>query len=84
MASGRPIVATGIPAIRSILRHGENAVIAPPDDPESLATAIAGVLEDRATAARLAARSRDEVEQYTWDRRARDILTRFAPDLLRR
>jgi glycosyltransferase involved in cell wall biosynthesis len=83
MASRRPIVATGIPAVRSVLRDGENAVLVAPDDPPALAAAIRSILAAPHHAAQLAQRARQDVERFTWDRRAQAILDRFAPDLRR-
>ena len=32
MASGKPIVVTGVPSVLEILRPGENSLVVPPDD----------------------------------------------------
>ena len=42
MASGRPIVASNLPAIREILRDTENAVLVEPGNPDALAAGSAG------------------------------------------
>ena len=47
MASRRPIVATRIPALAGLLRHGENAWLVSPDCAESLAEGILRVIDDR-------------------------------------
>jgi glycosyltransferase involved in cell wall biosynthesis len=60
MASGLPIVATDIPANRTLITSGEHGLLVPPDDPATLATAIGEVLEAplRATQYGAAARRR--------------------------
>jgi glycosyltransferase involved in cell wall biosynthesis len=70
MASGRPIVASDLPALREILRPEENAVLVEAGNANALAAGVARVLEDAALAARLAAQARDDVREWTWDRRA--------------
>jgi glycosyltransferase involved in cell wall biosynthesis len=77
MATGLPIVATDLPAIREVLRHEETAILAKPDDPMAMAAGIRRVVEDRALAAKVAARARIEVEEYTWERRAERLMRFF-------
>ena len=74
MAAGRPIVASDLPSIREVLRHGENAVLVPAGDPQALANGIQRVTEDSALRARLVDRAAKEVGQYAWKERARRIL----------
>jgi glycosyltransferase involved in cell wall biosynthesis len=73
MAAGAPIVASDLPALREVLRHGENAWFVAPGDVEALAEGIATLLCDPPLAARLAAQARQDVEAYTWETRARWI-----------
>ncbi len=74
MAAGRPIVASDLPSLREVLRHGENGWLAPPDDATALAAGIRHVLHQPALAARLAAQARQDVQGYTWEQRAAAIL----------
>ena len=74
MAAGVPIVAADLPSIREILRDRENALLTPPEDSEALAHAVGELLTDTKLASRLAARARRDVEDYTWDKRARAIM----------
>jgi glycosyltransferase involved in cell wall biosynthesis len=46
-ACGRPLIASDVPGCREIARHGINAVLIPPDEPEALAHAIATLINDR-------------------------------------
>ena len=82
MAAGRPIVACDVPALREVLRHGENAWLVAPDDPRSLAEGIRTVLNDQALAARLAERAASDVRARTWEARAARIVSAagFTPE----
>ena len=73
MASGRPIVASDLPALREVLRPDDNAVLVEAGNAGALAAGLARVLADRALASRIAAQARADVQEYTWDRRAMRI-----------
>lgn len=75
MASGVPIVASGIPSIREVLGE-EAAYLCEPDNPEALAAAIRHALGDP-EASKRAARAKALVHAYTWDERAARILHRL-------
>jgi glycosyltransferase involved in cell wall biosynthesis len=78
MAARRPIVATDLPSIREVLRDGENALLVPSDDPESMAAAIRRLLDDDQLSERLARNAADAVQQYTWSRRAERLEALFS------
>jgi len=63
MASGLPVVASGVGGLADFCVDGENALVHEPHSPTSLAQAIARLLADRALAARLAAAGRRTVEE---------------------
>ena len=73
MASGRPIVASDLPALREVLRPDENAVLVEAGHAGALAAGIARVLGDGTLASRLAAEAREDVREWTWDKRAERI-----------
>jgi glycosyltransferase involved in cell wall biosynthesis len=52
-AAGVPLVATATGGTPSVVRHGDNGLLVPPNDPNALADGIARVLRDREFAARL-------------------------------
>lgn len=52
-ASGRPVIATEVGALGEAVRHGETGLLVPPGDPTALARAMAGLLGDRQTLARM-------------------------------
>lgn len=52
---GRPIVATAVGGVPSVIHDGETGVLVPPGDPGALAAAVRSLLDDPDTAARLGA-----------------------------
>jgi glycosyltransferase involved in cell wall biosynthesis len=74
MAARRPIVASRIPAFEGLLRHGANAWLVAPDSPEALAEGIEHVLAEPSLGEQLAEQAWRDVQQYTWKRRAAEIL----------
>ena len=74
LAAGRPIVSTDVPAVRGTLAHEANALLAMPDDVESLRAALARLLSDEALATRLAANAQAKANDHTWVARAKFIL----------
>jgi colanic acid/amylovoran biosynthesis glycosyltransferase len=48
MAAGLPVVSTALTGIPEIIDHEENGLIVPPGDPETLAHALASLLENQA------------------------------------
>ncbi len=73
MAAGRPIVASDLPSLRTIL-NTQNAYLVRPDDPQALAQGIRDALSDDPQAARRTERAQEEVRQYTWEKRVERIL----------
>ncbi len=74
LAAGRPIVATDLPALRSVLSHEDTALLTPPDDAAGLRLAMERLLNDSTLAARLAANARAKAKDHTWVGRAKHIL----------
>jgi glycosyltransferase involved in cell wall biosynthesis len=77
MASGRPIVASGLPSLREVLRDGENALLVEPGNPQAFVAAIVRVRDEEMLGARLAARAREDVRDFTWARRAERLEALF-------
>lgn len=65
MACGRPVVASGRGGSAEYLRDGENALLAPADDPESLAGAVHRVAGDAALRAHLRERGLETARRHT-------------------
>jgi glycosyltransferase involved in cell wall biosynthesis len=77
MASGRPIVASDLPSIREVLGHERNALLVPPGNPQALTAAVRRLKDDRGLGAALAARAREDVSEYTWEKRAERLEVLF-------
>lgn len=44
MSAGKAVIATAIPGVDEVVKHGENGMLVPPGDPERLAVAIRNLL----------------------------------------
>ena len=73
MAARRPIVASDLTSIREILNE-ENSILVKPDDPAALAEGILKISENKALADSLVKKAFQDVQLYTWDKRAERIL----------
>lgn len=74
MASGKPIVASDLPAIREVLTHNKNSILISPDSPEALAEGVRCILENPALGEQIARQAAVDVLAYTWDKRAKKII----------
>lgn len=74
LAAGRPIVGSDLPALRTVLKHEENALLTPPDEVTGLQNAIRKLLVESELAARLAANARQTATEHSWVARARLLL----------
>ncbi len=80
MASGTPIIASDVPAIREVLEE-QDATFFAPDDPAALAASIASVFVHERDAREKAKNAQQKAEGYTWDKRAKAILDPIKADL---
>lgn len=75
MSFAKPIVASDLPAIREILRHGDNALLCPPEDPAAWASTLEWLHREPALRTRLGKSAANEFrKKYTWEARARTII----------
>jgi glycosyltransferase involved in cell wall biosynthesis len=75
MASGLPIVATGVGEVPTVIRDGCTGVIVPSGDTAALATAILSLLRDPNRRARFSAAGREVIAaEYSADRMASDYI----------
>ena len=74
MAAGVPMLASDLPSLREVLRDEENALLVTPDNPEQLCAGIVRLTTDAALSERLARCASQDVRQYSWEGRARQIL----------
>ncbi len=73
MASGTPIVASDVPAIREVL-GGQDATFFTPDDAAALAASITSAISHKQDAQQKARSAQQKVSGYTWGKRASSIL----------
>jgi L-malate glycosyltransferase len=66
LASGVPVISTDVGGVPYIVEHGKTALLVPPKNPESMATAITSLLADPEQARRLREAGIETVQQYTW------------------
>jgi glycosyltransferase involved in cell wall biosynthesis len=66
MALGRPVIATGVGGVASVIRHGETGLIVPPGNSGELARRILELLDQPTRARALGARARQlVVDEYS-------------------
>ncbi|MDP2638667.1 MAG: glycosyltransferase family 4 protein [Candidatus Azambacteria bacterium] len=73
MASGRPIIASDLPALKEIL-NDKNALFFEPGNESALAGAIKMLKASQMLGYHLSQQALADVKQYTWDKRAQHIL----------
>ncbi|ATE60933.1 glycosyltransferase family 4 protein [Thauera sinica] len=67
LASGVPVVSTGVGGIPHMVRDGHTAMLVPPDDAPALAAAALAVLRDDVLRGRLVAGGLADVRRYRWE-----------------
>lgn len=70
MAAGLPIACSDRGPMSEVLEDG--GVYFDPEDPESIAAAVSELIQDETLRARVAVRSRELAQKYSWDRCARE------------
>lgn len=75
LAAGRPILAPESPDTAELLRHETNALLVPPDEPDTAAAALVRLLKEPNFADRLGTNAQRLADTLTWDHRARRIAT---------
>ena len=73
MASGVPIIASDVPSLREVLNE-KNSFLVPPNNPALLAGGMRNILSNSDEADARANAARKDVEAYTWDKRAENML----------
>lgn len=77
MAFGKPVIATSLKGVRSILKDGESALLIEPGSNEELSSAVEKLYADRGLMASLAKTAKREAGKYDW----KDINGRIASAL---
>jgi glycosyltransferase involved in cell wall biosynthesis len=75
MAAGRPIVASDLDVLREVLTDGDNSLLMPPENPTALAARVEEIFKNNELYNSLATRTKECGLQYTWERRAEEILS---------
>jgi len=73
LASGRPIVASDLPALREVL-NDKNSLFFKPDNVADLARAIKMLKSSQMLGYHLSQQALADIKQYTWTNRAKNIL----------
>ncbi|TXH39308.1 MAG: colanic acid biosynthesis glycosyltransferase WcaL [Rhodospirillaceae bacterium] len=77
-----PVIATSISGVPELIQDGETGLLVPPNDPEALAGAIAGLLPDPARRRALADAGAQRLRaHFAMESGIDDLARRFAPDL---
>lgn len=66
MASGMPVVSTGVGDIPNMIEDGESGTLVPAADPSAMAKAARVLLEQPARARLMAQRAKESLVQYDW------------------
>lgn len=75
MSSGKPIIASDLPAIREILVNEEDALLCGPDDHSSWRESIVRLRDDNRLRKELGNNARNKfLRSHTWDKRTKDII----------
>jgi phosphatidylinositol alpha-mannosyltransferase len=67
MAVGRPVVCSDIGGYRDVVRDGTDGLLVPPRDPEALAEALAGLLDNPARLAAMGEAAAANARRYAWE-----------------
>lgn len=73
MAVGRPIIASNVQAISSVLTHEVDALLVPPDNPNAIVAALERLSCDTMLAERIGNAARIRAGEFTWEQRAARI-----------
>jgi glycosyltransferase involved in cell wall biosynthesis len=75
MASGKPVVASGLPGVCEIVQHEETGLLVPPRDINALAAALVRVLTDPDFRSSAGRKARARAKGHSWDHCAAQMET---------
>lgn len=73
-AGGKPIIAPDIEDIREVLRNEHNALLVEPDNGGAAVKGLKRLLEDEELRTTLGRNAKKEMDNLTWDNRAKNVL----------
>jgi len=73
MASGTPVVATSIPGYSSVITHGEDGLLAKPQDDRAIADALLTMIHDTKLRQRIIQKGLVTAEKYSWENVSRQV-----------
>jgi phosphatidylinositol alpha-mannosyltransferase len=74
MACGKPVVATSIQGYASVLANGEEGLLVPPQNAESLAKALLKLLHDKSLRLQMGSKGIVKAERYSWPNVAQQVM----------
>ncbi|GAH20076.1 unnamed protein product, partial [marine sediment metagenome] len=74
MAAGKPIVASNIEGYASVVTHGVDGLLVPPEDKEMLAQTLISLLTDQSLRQEMGAKGRVKALEYSWEHIAQNVL----------
>jgi len=74
MAVGKPVIASDIEGYASLITHGVEGLLVPPQDENMLAQALISLMNDKALRQQLGANGIRKAQEYGWGRIARRVL----------
>jgi len=77
MAVGKPIVASNIEGYASVVTHGVDGLLVPPEDKEMLAQALISLLTDQSLRQEMGAKGRIKALEYSWEHIAQNVLNYY-------
>jgi phosphatidylinositol alpha-mannosyltransferase len=77
MAVGKPIVASNIEGYASVVTHGVDGLLVPPEDEEMLARALISLLTDQSLRQEMGAKGRVKALEYSWEHIAQNVLNYY-------
>ena len=80
LAAAKPIIASRLPSISEILKDGENALLAEPEDVDSWSNGLSKLVTDDQLRRNLGRSARKTAETHTWDKRVLEIMNHFYRD----
>lgn len=73
MASGTPVVATSIPGYSSVITHGQDGLLAKPQDPRSIADNLLTMINDNNLRQKIISNGFVTAEKYSWENVSKQV-----------